>query len=173
MLVLVFTFIDLDPTYFSKYLAHLTGRKDYYLKVVIFLRYETRMNSYLTIKVEKIMQTMYTANVTDGMFPTMWDGETLDPRFQDTLSYSFFQGRQGSRRTVCPFIPPRYRITERHTAQFSVGAFADSAHEYLLKQWLLTGKSEPKIRDLCTSSPPSPEVPLELSFRSQNLQRNT
>ncbi|KAJ6580973.1 glycoside hydrolase [Mycena capillaripes] len=32
--------------------------------------------------------------------------------------------------------------------QFSVGAYADSAHEYLLKQWLLTGQSEPKAKAL-------------------------
>ncbi|KAJ6485633.1 glycoside hydrolase [Mycena sanguinolenta] len=31
---------------------------------------------------------------------------------------------------------------------FSVGAYADSAHEYLLKQWLLTGQSEPKAKEL-------------------------
>ncbi|KAJ7089860.1 glycoside hydrolase [Mycena belliarum] len=31
---------------------------------------------------------------------------------------------------------------------FSVGAYADSAHEYLLKQWLLTGQSEPKTKAL-------------------------
>ena len=41
--------------------------------------------------------------------------------------------------------------------QFSVGAFADSAHEYLLKQYLLTGQSEPKVLDLC--NPPSHSVP--------------
>ncbi|KAI0918074.1 hypothetical protein AcV5_002851 [Taiwanofungus camphoratus] len=33
-------------------------------------------------------------------------------------------------------------------SHFSVGAFADSAHEYLLKQWLLTSKSEHKARHL-------------------------
>ncbi|KAJ4473608.1 glycoside hydrolase [Lentinula aciculospora] len=32
--------------------------------------------------------------------------------------------------------------------KFSVGAFADSAHEYLLKQWLMTSRSETKIKDL-------------------------
>ncbi|CAK5269755.1 unnamed protein product [Mycena citricolor] len=32
--------------------------------------------------------------------------------------------------------------------QFSVGAYADSAHEYLLKQWLLTSQSEPKARTM-------------------------
>lgn len=35
--------------------------------------------------------------------------------------------------------------------QFSVGAFADSAHEYLLKQWLLSSQSETKAKDLCSS----------------------
>ena len=33
-----------------------------------------------------------------------------------------------------------------------MGAFADSAHEYLLKQYLLTGQSESKVLDLCKSS---------------------
>lgn len=32
-----------------------------------------------------------------------------------------------------------------------MGAFADSGYEYLLKQWLMTSRSETKIRDLCTS----------------------
>lgn len=33
--------------------------------------------------------------------------------------------------------------------EFSVGAFADSAHEYLLKQYLLSAKSEPKALNMC------------------------
>ncbi|KAI0688251.1 glycoside hydrolase family 47 protein [Cytidiella melzeri] len=32
--------------------------------------------------------------------------------------------------------------------RFSVGAQADSAYEYFLKQWLLTGKSEPRFLDM-------------------------
>ncbi|KAJ8495292.1 hypothetical protein ONZ45_g12916 [Pleurotus djamor] len=36
--------------------------------------------------------------------------------------------------------------------QHSVGAYADSAHEYLLKQWLLTNRTEPKVRDLYIES---------------------
>ncbi|THU86220.1 glycoside hydrolase family 47 protein [Dendrothele bispora CBS 962.96] len=79
-----------------KYLAHLTGKHEYYDKV------------------EHIMTWMYDANITDGVFPTQWDAVT---------------GQPGNNR-------------------FSVGAFADSAHEYLLKQWLLTGRSENKIKDL-------------------------
>ncbi|ESK90496.1 glycoside hydrolase family 47 protein [Moniliophthora roreri MCA 2997] len=79
-----------------KYLAHLTGKREYFDKA------------------EHVMQIMYDSNITDGLFPTMWDTLTAEPS----------------------------------NAQFSVGAFADSAHEYLLKQWLLTGRSETKIRDL-------------------------
>jgi len=79
-----------------KFLAHLTGRREYYNDV------------------ERIMDIMRDANITEGMFPTKW---SLD------------KGTPINR-------------------QFSVGAFADSAHEYLLKQWLLTSKSEPKARDL-------------------------
>ncbi|KZT02414.1 glycoside hydrolase family 47 protein [Laetiporus sulphureus 93-53] len=79
-----------------KYLAHLTGRRQYYDSV------------------EHIMDIMRDANITDGMFPTRW---------------SLSKG-----------VPIN--------KQFSVGAFADSAHEYFLKQWLLTSKSETKARDL-------------------------
>ncbi|KAG6821465.1 hypothetical protein H0H93_010189 [Arthromyces matolae] len=80
-----------------KYLAHLTGRAEYFHKT------------------EHVMRQMYDVP-TNGKFPTMWDIETGRPS----------------------------------NDQFSVGAFADSAHEYLLKQWLLTGQSEPKIRELYT-----------------------
>lgn len=34
---------------------------------------------------------------------------------------------------------------------FSVGARADSAYEYLLKQWLMTGRTEKKFLDMCRS----------------------
>ena len=34
---------------------------------------------------------------------------------------------------------------------YSVGAMADSAYEYLLKEWLVTGKKEQKYLDMCTS----------------------
>src|SRR5258708_5114432 len=35
----------------------------------------------------------------------------------------------------------------------SVGAYADSGYEYMLKQWLLTGRTDTKARDLCARSP--------------------
>jgi mannosyl-oligosaccharide alpha-1,2-mannosidase len=35
------------------------------------------------------------------------------------------------------------------TAKVSVGAYADSAYEYMLKQWLLSGRTDTKARDLC------------------------
>lgn len=39
----------------------------------------------------------------------------------------------------------------------SVGASADSAYEYMLKQWLLSGRTDTKVRDMCMSMrfPPS------------------
>ncbi|KAJ3817155.1 glycoside hydrolase [Lentinula raphanica] len=79
-----------------KYLAHVTGKPEYFEKA------------------ERCMQLMYEANITDGIFPTHWDTKTGAP--------------------------------SNH--RFSVGAFADSAHEYLLKQWLITSQSETKIKDL-------------------------
>ncbi|KAL0060424.1 hypothetical protein AAF712_012793 [Marasmius tenuissimus] len=79
-----------------KYLAHLTGKKEYFENA------------------ERVMQVMYDSNITDGLYPTQWNTRTAVPS----------------------------------NSQFSVGAFADSAHEYLLKQWLLTSRSETKIRDL-------------------------
>ncbi|KAI9062582.1 glycoside hydrolase family 47 protein [Trametes sanguinea] len=79
-----------------KYLAHLTGRKEYFDKV------------------ERIMDLMNEAQLNNGQFATKWSSLTGKPI----------------------------------NSQFSVGAFADSAHEYLLKQWLLTAKSESKARDM-------------------------
>jgi hypothetical protein len=38
------------------------------------------------------------------------------------------------------------------TEKVSVGAFADSAYEYMLKQWLLSGRTDTKARDLCMIS---------------------
>ncbi|KAI0306131.1 glycoside hydrolase [Multifurca ochricompacta] len=38
------------------------------------------------------------------------------------------------------------------SSKVSVGAFADSAYEYMLKQWLLTGRTDTKARDLCMLS---------------------
>ena len=32
---------------------------------------------------------------------------------------------------------------------YSVGAMADSAYEYFLKEWLLTGRTEQKYLDMC------------------------
>ncbi|TFY73008.1 hypothetical protein EWM64_g11004, partial [Hericium alpestre] len=81
-----------------KFLAFLTGRKEYYTKV------------------EDIMELMYAMDLTatEGLFPTMFDSKNGTPA----------------------------------TSQVSVGAFADSAYEYFLKQWLLTGQSDTKARDL-------------------------
>ncbi|KAH8103862.1 glycoside hydrolase [Cristinia sonorae] len=79
-----------------KYLAHLTGRVEYYEKV------------------EKVMDVIKRAKLRGGMFPT--------------------------RLSMHSGTPMNY--------QFSVGGFADSAHEYMLKQWLLSSRTEPKSLNL-------------------------
>ena len=33
---------------------------------------------------------------------------------------------------------------------YSVGAMADSAYEYFLKEWLLTGRTEQRYLEMCT-----------------------
>lgn len=35
------------------------------------------------------------------------------------------------------------------SSTYSVGAMADSAYEYFLKQWLLTDRTEQKYLDMC------------------------
>ncbi|KIK99359.1 glycoside hydrolase family 47 protein [Paxillus rubicundulus Ve08.2h10] len=75
-----------------KYLAHLTGRVDYYHRA------------------ERVMDIMYRAGPSDGLFPTIWKINEAKPA----------------------------------NSTYSVGAYADSAYEYLLKQYLLTSQSEPK-----------------------------
>ena len=37
----------------------------------------------------------------------------------------------------------------RYLGSVSVGSDADSGYEYILKQWLLTGRTDTKARDLC------------------------
>ncbi|KAH6916030.1 mannosyl-oligosaccharide alpha-1,2-mannosidase [Coprinopsis sp. MPI-PUGE-AT-0042] len=83
-----------------KYLAHLTGRAEYYEKS------------------ERIMEHMRNASLPNGLYPSWWDRYTGAPT--------------------------------NHV--YTVGAFADSAYEYLLKQWLLTGRSEPKALEMYLSS---------------------
>lgn len=81
------------------------------------------------------MQHMYKANITGGLFPTMWN-------VQDGLP------------TNCMYELRAYLnyCSRARIDHHSVGAYADSAHEYLLKQWLLTGQSEPKAKNLCEQS---------------------
>ncbi|KAF7770505.1 CAZyme family GH47 [Agaricus bisporus var. burnettii] len=83
-----------------KYLAHLTGRSEYFAKT------------------ESIMQLMYKAETTNGLYATMWNMQSGIP-------------------------------ANKH---FSVGAYADSAYEYLLKQYLLTARSEPQGLELYLNS---------------------
>ncbi|KAG6335737.1 hypothetical protein ID866_3361 [Astraeus odoratus] len=83
-----------------KYLAHLTGRTDYYHRV------------------ERVMNIMYEWPATDGLYPTLWSRKRANP------------------------------VNE----VYSVGAYADSGYEYMLKQYLLTAQSEPKAKEMYMES---------------------
>ena len=83
------------------------------------------------------MNIMYTSNLSDGLFPTVWD-----PRSGKPINGAICAG-------MCMLGRGADGIT---TGQFSVGAFADSGYEYLLKQWLLSGRSETKAKDQCANS---------------------
>jgi mannosyl-oligosaccharide alpha-1,2-mannosidase len=107
-----------------KYLAHATGRTQFYEKV------------------EDIMTLMHNANVADGLFPTLWDTHSGKPT--NGAYHNLYILQQS--------------VLKRTSADLSVGALADSAYEYLLKQYLLTGKSEPKARDLCEFSLSLPSI---------------
>ena len=95
-------------------------------------------------RVERIMDLMNDAELEEDRFPTKWLVTTGKPANGMTHSSSL-------------------TVQEAHFPsidQFSVGAFADSAHEYLLKQYLLSGQTEPKALDLCLSLPLSALVHL-------------
>lgn len=59
----------------------------------------------------------------------------------------------GNRPTRYSCVSPSLDVlgvrTDGITGKVSVGAFADSAYEYMLKQWLLSGRTDTKARDLC------------------------
>ncbi|TRM62777.1 glycoside hydrolase [Schizophyllum amplum] len=99
-----------------KYLAHLTGRQEYYHKV------------------EHIMKVIFYDSNYTGLYPSTYSAATGLPT---------------------NFV-------------FSVGSAADSGYEYLLKQWLLTGQSEPKIRDLYVQS--ANAILAELTFITPTRQ---
>ncbi|KAI6010684.1 glycoside hydrolase family 47 protein [Pisolithus orientalis] len=83
-----------------KYLAHLTGRTDYFTRV------------------DHVIDIMYKLSPTTDLYPTQW---------------SIKQGK------------PANNV-------LSVGAAADSGYEYLLKQYLLTARSEPRVREMYLKS---------------------
>ncbi|KAF8967669.1 glycoside hydrolase [Flammula alnicola] len=86
-----------------KYLAHITGRPEYYNKT------------------ENVMTKIYESKLSHGLLPTMWDPNTGMPTNE---------------------------IAHSHPAHYSVGEHAHSALHYLLKQWVLTAKSDSRSLDL-------------------------
>ena len=101
-----------------------------------YLAYLTGRTPYYTA-VENVMEIMYATNLTHygDLFPAMWSIDTGLPHSGMSPSLDLLGVR-----------------TNGLTELVSVGAFADSAYEYMLKQWLLSGRTDTKARDLCMSS---------------------
>lgn len=87
------------------------------------------------MQVEKVMAIMQHATIPDGLglLPTAWDIASGEPLNCRRIRFEVLS----------------QLIINRFSAHYSAGARADSAHEYMLKQWLLSGKSEPRGRDMC------------------------
>lgn len=55
-----------------KYLAHLTGRAEYFHKVCLHLENALHVVADICAQVENMMDIMVHATVEKGMFPTRW-----------------------------------------------------------------------------------------------------
>jgi mannosyl-oligosaccharide alpha-1,2-mannosidase len=104
-----------------------------------YLSYLTGRKGYYDT-VENIMDIVYKANLTStgDLIPLQWSrlkgspvGQSMSRTFPTQLAWLLMQ---------C-------------LGLVSVGALADSGYEYILKQWLLTGCTDTKARDLCALSP--------------------
>ena len=103
-----------------------------------YLSYLTGRKGYYDA-VEQVMDVVYKTNVTStgDLFPSRWSRQSGLPldRMSRTLSD----------------LPARLLI--QYLGWVSVAGCADSAYEYMLKQWLLTGRTDTKARDLCALLP--------------------
>ena len=102
-----------------RYLAHLTGKVEY-------VRAVSALHPNLSCMVRLNHETRYVQvdRVTDFL--------------QDRVEHSGLYPLTFNLGTGIPT-----------STMFSVGAWADSAYEYLLKQWLQSGRSEPRYLDMC------------------------
>jgi hypothetical protein len=89
---------------------------------------------------DRVWRVLQNTNVSGfgGMMPTDWLLETGAPN--DGVK-ALFQ-REVQESLTCTIID---RLT--------VGAQGDSAHEYMLKQYILTGKTDKRLVEMCTQSP--------------------
>ncbi len=83
----------------------------------------------------KVIEDKGIAN-TYGMLPTGWNLTTGKPDTVGTPHMLFL--------IICVL------IAKRIADYFSVGAYADSGHEYLLKLYLLNGRTDKSSLELCS-----------------------
>ena len=118
---------------------------DAVLSEILSCQLEYKYLSYLTGRqvyyevAEKVMEVVYKTNLTSTgeLLPASWSTEKGLPVGRMSCSFP---------------TQPAWSLTQS-LGKVSVGASADSAYEYMLKQWLLTGRTDAKARDICAHSP--------------------
>ncbi|KAG6821472.1 hypothetical protein H0H93_010196 [Arthromyces matolae] len=108
------------------YLAKLTGKSEHFQRART-LAFESGDPNLTTFQAQTLSKVFGNADLraTGGMLPIKWNLTT------GRTHNSLFSKIVDSRRSLTPGL-----------AHVSVGAYADSAHEYLLKQYLMTAKTD-------------------------------
>lgn len=90
-------------------------------------------------RVTKTLLKADTSHLPHGLLPSMWNLETGQP----------------SNRTYVFIMLELHILTAFYAEQITIGALADSAYEYFLKQYLLTNQTEKESIELCWCCLPS------------------
>jgi hypothetical protein len=122
------------------FLAKETGKKEFF-DLVSWPNYSSivaSLNTSHKFQANNVNQKLYQANLSrvGGMFPIRWNIKTARPFDSEHTSLDI----ESLPALTCVL------------AHLSVGAQADSAHEYLLKQYLLTAKTDKASLEMCPLS---------------------
>jgi hypothetical protein len=118
------------------YLGKITGKKEHVDHVRFPLLQPLGVGAETALQATLITNLFYAANLSEsgGMYPTGWNLNTSTP-------------------SDCELLAPIPAQTIEHTTpvHLSVGATADSGHEYTLKQFLLTARTDKRNLEMCPS----------------------
>ena len=118
------------------YLGKITGKKEHVDHVRVPLLHPLGVGADTALQATLITNLLYAANLSGsgGMYPTRWNLNTSAP---------------SDRELLAPM--PAQPIEHTTPVHLSVGAAADSGHEYTLKQFLLTARTDKRNLEMCPS----------------------